>query len=51
MTEMVTIPKMKYVQLVEEIETLRKTKLYQRLLEAEANVSTGKKYTRADVGF
>lgn len=34
-----------------EIEALRKTKLYKRLLEFEENTKAGKIYTRKDFGF
>jgi len=34
-----------------EIELLRNSKLYIRLLEFEKNITEGKKYTRKDLGF
>jgi hypothetical protein len=49
--EMVSIPKAKLEQMKQEIKTLRKTKLYKRLIEFEENIVKGKKYTRKDLGF
>ena len=49
--ETVTIPKEKYEQMVHEIEILRSSKLYQRLLEFENNIKQGKKFTRKDLEF
>lgn len=51
MTDSVTIPREEYLGLKREVETLRKTKLYKRLLDFEENIKTGKKYTRKDLGF
>ncbi len=34
-----------------EIEVLRNTQVYKRLLEFENNIAQGKKYTRKDLGF
>jgi len=48
--ETVTIPKEEYITLIEEVKMLKNTRLYQRLLEFEANIKS-KKYTRADLGF
>ena len=48
--ETITISKNEYAYLKQEVETLRNSRLYQRLLEFENNVKT-KKYTRADLGF
>ena len=48
--ETVMIPKVEFEQMKAEIKTLRKTKLYLRLLEFEKNIE-GKKYTREDLGF
>ena len=50
-TESVTLPRVEYEQLMTELKTLRNSKLYQRLLEFEKNITTGKKYTRKDLGF
>ena len=49
--EIITIPKMEFEQLHKELETLRNSGLYKRLLEFEKNISEGKKFTRADLGF
>ena len=49
--ETVTIPKMKFEAMEQEIATLKNTKLYKRLLEAEENIRKGKKYTRKDIGI
>lgn len=51
MSEVVTITREKYLGMKREIETLRKTRLYKRLLEFEENVMAGKVYTRKDLGF
>jgi hypothetical protein len=34
-----------------ELETLRKTSIYKRLLQFENNVKSGKSYSRKDLGF
>jgi PHD/YefM family antitoxin component YafN of YafNO toxin-antitoxin module len=47
----VTIPKADFEQMQREIETLRSTRLYKRLLEFEKNISLGKRFTRKDLGF
>lgn len=49
--ETVTIPKEDYEHMKQELESLRETKIYKRLLEFEKNILLGKKYTRADLGF
>jgi len=51
MSEVVTIPKTEYIEMKKEIETLRKTNLYKRLLEFEENIKKGRSYTRKDLGF
>jgi len=48
--ETVTIPKEDFELMEREIETLRDTNLYARLLEFEKNISH-KKFTRKDLGF
>jgi cell division protein FtsB len=55
--ETITIPKAKFEQLKEtnkrlehEVESLRNTKLYKRLLECLENLKE-KEYTREDVGI
>ena len=49
-TETVTVLKEEYFQLVAEVETLRRTDLYKRLLQFTENIQK-KKFTRADLGF
>jgi len=49
MSEVVTISKEKYLGMKKEIDTLRKTKLYERLLEFEENIRAGRIYTRKDL--
>ena len=48
--ETVTIPKEDFELMKREIDTLRDTSLYARLLEFEKNISQ-KKFTRKDLGF
>ena len=48
--ETVTIPKVDFEIMQKELETLRHTAIYKRLLEFEKNISN-KKYTRKDLGF
>ncbi|HLD06733.1 MAG TPA: hypothetical protein VJC16_04335 [Candidatus Nanoarchaeia archaeon] len=49
--ETITVPKEKFAAMQHELETLRNSKLYQRLLEFEHNITHGRKYTRKDLGF
>lgn len=49
--ETITIPKIKFEQMQEELNILRNSKLYKRLLEFEQKIIQGKKYTRKDLGF
>ena len=49
-TETVTIPMAEYELMVSEIETLRRTDLYKRLLQFVQNIHKNK-FTRADLGF
>ncbi len=51
MDDVITIPKTEYLEMKNEIVTLRKTNLYKRLLEFEENISKGRTYTRKDLGF
>lgn len=51
MSAVITISREKYLGMRREIETLRKTKLYKRLLEFEENIKAGRIYTRKDLGF
>jgi len=48
--ETMEIPKQTFEQMKTEINTLRKTALYSRLLEFEQNI-TRKKFTRKYLGF
>ncbi len=49
-TETMTLPMEEYNSMVAELETLRRTDLYQRLLSFMQNIQH-KKFTRADLGF
>ena len=49
--ETITIPKEKYEKIINELEVLRATKLYKRLLEFDQNILSGKKFKREDLGF
>ena len=49
-TETITIPKEDYQLMVTEIETLRRTDLYKRLLAFVENIHK-RKFTREDLGF
>lgn len=44
--ETVTVERVEFEQMKHELETLRETKLYKRLLEFEKNIVEGKKFTR-----
>ena len=46
----VTVSRTEYEQMKKELQTLRNSTLYKRLLEAQANVQK-EKFTRADLGF
>ena len=48
--ETITISKTKYENMVNELEILRRTDLYKRLLEFMQNIQK-KKFTRSDLGF
>ncbi|MFH1391520.1 MAG: hypothetical protein ABIH20_04380 [Candidatus Diapherotrites archaeon] len=50
-SETVTISKEKYNALRDEVKTLKNSKLYKRLLEFHKNISSGKEYSRKDLGF
>lgn len=45
------MPKVEFEQMQIELEILRDTTLYQRLLEFERNIAGGRKFTRKDLGF
>jgi len=49
--ETITVPKMEFEQMKQELEMLRDSKIYKRLLEFEENISKGKIFTREDLGF
>ncbi len=49
--ETVTLPKAEYEQIQTELETLRHSTLYKRLLEFERNIAEGKKFSRNDLRF
>lgn len=49
--ETITIAKSELEQLHKELETLRNSGLYKRLLELEKNISEGKRFKREDLGF
>jgi PHD/YefM family antitoxin component YafN of YafNO toxin-antitoxin module len=49
--ETISIPKRKFEQMRIEIQVLRNSKMYKRLLEFEEKISQGKKYGRKDLGF
>ncbi len=48
--ETITIPKERYDNLLQEVETLRNSTLYKRLLECLENLKK-KEYTRKDLGI
>ena len=48
--ETITIPRIRFEKMEEELETLRNTSIYKRLLEFEQNIQK-KKFTREDLGF
>ena len=49
--ETITIPKITFEEMEMELVTLRKTALYQRLLQFEEHLAQGKRFTRRDLGF
>ncbi|MEK6957830.1 MAG: hypothetical protein AABW99_02535 [archaeon] len=50
-SETVTVPKKKYETLRREVKALKNSRLYRRLLEFHKNISSGKEYSREDLGF
>ena len=50
-TEFVKIPKYESEKMRIEINILRNSKIYKRLLEFEKNISEGKRFSRKDLGF
>lgn len=51
MQETIIIPKEQFEKMKTELEVLRKSKIYRRLLEFEKNIAEGRKFTRKDLGF
>ena len=49
--ETITIPKMQFEQMQQELQTLRHSAVYARLLEFESNIAKGKRFTRKNLGF
>ncbi|HIH11703.1 TPA: hypothetical protein HA241_05920 [Candidatus Woesearchaeota archaeon] len=49
--ETITIPKIQFEQMQVEIETLRHSSIYKRLMEFEQNIVSGRKLSRNDLGF
>ncbi len=47
----VTIPRADFEKMQQELNILRNSKLYKRLLEFESNTASGKKFNRNDLGF
>lgn len=51
MTETICISKYQYLQMKQELVSLRRTELYRRLLQFEKNIKVGKIFTRKDLSF
>ena len=49
--ETVTLLKEEFERMRQELELLKDSRIYQRLLEFEENISKGKKFSRKDLGF
>lgn len=49
--ETVTLLKEEFERMKQELELLKDSRIYQRLLEFEENISKGKKFGRKDLGF
>lgn len=49
--ETIEVPKNEFELMRLEIQTLRNTRIYRRLLEFERNIAEGRKYSRKDLGF
>ena len=49
--ETISVPKPKFEQMQRELNALRNTGLYKRLLEFEKNIVEGQRFTRKDLGF
>ena len=48
---MLEISKAEFERMQQELELLRESSLYRRLLEFEDNISNGRKFGRKDLGF
>lgn len=51
MQETVTIPRVEFERMKQQLGLLKESRLYQRLLEFEENISKGRKFARQDLGF
>lgn len=51
MQETITMPRVEFEMMKQELELLKESRLYQRLLEFEENISKGRKFGRQDLGF
>jgi hypothetical protein len=51
MNDTVSVSREEYDRMMQELESLRNTQLYKRLLEFEKNIQDGKSFTRKDLGF
>ena len=49
--ETVTLLKEEFERMKQELELLKGSGIYQRLLEFEESISKGKKFSRKDLGF
>ena len=49
--ETVTIPKIQFEQMQRELQTLRHSALYMKLMDFERDIAQGKKFSRKDLGF
>ena len=49
--ETITVAKKEFEQMKQELEVLRDSRIYQRLLEFEENISKSRKFSRKDLGF
>ena len=49
--ETVTISRAVFERMKQEIDMFKDSRIYQRLLEFEENISKGKKFGRKDLGF
>ncbi len=49
--DMVTIPKKEFLEMSEGLKILKKSELYERLLEFEKNLVSDGEFYREDLGF